>query len=381
MNKSGTSRVLMIVFGKTKYDGRVLRSAEALSKQYEVTLVGLGDCSIRPSVPIRYIEVQISHNQGWLCHALFIIKTGLIGFRVRPDIVHAHDYFLALHGWVISRVTGATCVYDAHEFFPGIKERSRLRHWLFQLLERISIKRYDLVIATSEERAQAIKDHYGLPELPIVVNNFAGLEEKILDSCQDDQNTSLDLQAALQHGLPLVVYQGYMDVPSRCLDSLLQAFTKLRGKCALIMVGDGPDLDYLQKLAGDLGIKEHTLFTGRLSKSQLKSIMRAASVGVVIYSNKSVNNLLCTPNKIHEYARANLAIVASNQLPLETMLHTQSIGEIFDPDEPISIQQAILKVLSNLESYETRIPEFLAHYSWDNEKRKLLDAYRSFELK
>lgn len=367
--------VLMVVFGETIYDGRVLRAAEALSHEYRVVLAGLGSCPLRPTVPVHYIQVRLPSGSRWLRHLLFFIRTVRIALRIRPSVVHAHDYFVALHGWLIARMTGAKSVYDAHEFLPGIKERSRLRHWLFLLLEQISIKRYDLVIATSQERARAIKDHYGLRELPVIVSNFAGVEEEILESSQDEQATNYELQDALQYGLPLVVYQGTMDVRSRCLDNLLRAFTGLRDNCVLLMVGDGPNLDYLRKLSDDLGLKERVFFTGRLSKPQLMSIMRAASIGVVIYSNREVNNLLCTPNKIHEYARAGLAVVTSNQPPLVQMLSAHPIGKPFDPHQPTTIQQAIGTVLSNLDTYRSRIPEFLAQHNWSKEKSRLLEAY------
>lgn len=116
-------------------------------------------------------------------------------------------------------------------------------------------------------------------------------------------------------------------------------------------------------------------FTGRLTKQQLTAVMRAASIGVVIYSNQDRNNLLCTPNRVHEYAQGGLAVVASNQPPLVQILDAHPIGEIFAPEEPESIQQAILKVLSRVENYRTRIPDFVAYYSWDGEKRRLLRAY------
>ena len=367
-------KILMIAFSEIKYDGRVLRSAEALSEQYEVILAGLGDCPIRPSVPIRYLQVHIPYGPRWLRHALFFIKTCLIGLRVQPDIVHAHDYFVALHGWVIAKLTGAACVYDAHEFLSGIKERSRVRHWLFQFLEQLSIKRYDLVISTSETRARALTDYYALNELPMVVRNFTGSEEKIL--WPSEEMAEYDLKDVLKRGLPVVVYQGSMDAFSRGLNNLLQAFTELQEDCTLVMAGDGPDLNYLRKLSADLGLEQSVFFTGRLFKGQLMSVMRAASIGVVIYSNDDLNNTFCTPNKLHEYAQAGLAVVASNQPPLMQILGVHPIGELFDPDEPASIQQAILTVLSRLDSYKSRIPDFLAEHDWNNEKARLLEAYK-----
>lgn len=54
-------------------------------------------------------------------------------------------------------------------------------------------------------------------------------------------------------------------------------------------------------------------FTGRPLTGQLMSVMRAGSTTVVIYSNRDVNHLFWTPDKIHEYVRAGLAVVASNQ--------------------------------------------------------------------
>jgi len=77
----------------------------------------------------------------------------------------------------------------------------------------------------------------------------------------------------------VVVYQGSMDAFSRRLNNLLQAFTELQEDCTLVMAGDGPDLNYLRRLSADLGLERCVFFTGRLSRGQLMSVMRAASIG------------------------------------------------------------------------------------------------------
>lgn len=369
-------RVLMIAFSETRYDGRVLRAAEAISNQYDVVIAGLGDCPIRSGVPIRYLPVNISEGPRWLMHLSFFMKIILIGLQVRPKIVHAHDYFVAFHGWVIAKLLRAYCAYDAHEFLPGINERSHFRHRVFMFLERIVINRYDLIIATSDERSRALGKYYRLRESPIVVGNIAGAEEEILESSQDEKVTDFASWSASPHNLPLVVYQGSMDVHSRCLDNLVRAFTELRGKCILIMAGDGPDLNYLRDLTKQLGLEEYIKFTGRLSRSSLIAVMHGASIGVVIYSNKELNNLLCTPNKIHEYTRAGLAVVASNQPPLVQILCTHRIGELFDPDKHASIRHALVTVLSDLNTYKSNVPEFIVRNDWSKDRMKLIHAYK-----
>lgn len=107
-------------------------------------------------------EVRLPQRFRLLRQLFFLLKTILIGLHVRPNIVYAYDYFTALHGWISTRLTRAASVYNAHEFLPGIKERSGLRHSLFMLLQQLSIERCDLVIATGDERAQALRDYYGL---------------------------------------------------------------------------------------------------------------------------------------------------------------------------------------------------------------------------
>jgi len=62
--------------------------------------------------------------------------------------------------------------------------------------------------------------------------------------------------------------------------------------------------------------------------------------------------------------------------PLMQILDVHPIGELFDSDEPATIQQAILTVLSRLDSYKSRIPDFLAEHDWNNEKARLLEAYK-----
>lgn len=44
-----------------------------------------------------------------------------------------------------------------------------------------------------------------------------------------------------------------MDARSRCVDNLILAFVELQNECTLVMVGDGPDLQFLQAMSANLG--------------------------------------------------------------------------------------------------------------------------------
>lgn len=373
--------VFMIAFSEVKYDGRVIRAAEALSEQYSVRLVGLGDYKFYKNQQIVYYPIYLPLKSKWLQHIVFLIKVILLALRVHPDIVHAHDYFLVLHGWLSAKIAGAKSVYDAHEFFPGIKEKSHIRHWFFATMEKFLIRRYSLIIATSKERALVMKEYFKLKQIPNVVQNFPSSEKNTNVVANSVFVDKIILECKFDDNLPLIIYQGNMDVSARCLDILLKAFIELRERCCLLMVGDGPDLNYLRSLVLKFGLNEMVKFTGKMSRNMLPVLMKRVSVGIVIYSNKGLNNKLCTPNKIYEYAQVGLAVVTSNQTPLKRMILKNPIGEIFNPNDYLSIKNAICKVLSNIEYYKSFLPQFIEKNSWFLEKTKLINSYKDLENK
>jgi glycosyltransferase involved in cell wall biosynthesis len=94
---------------------------------------------------------------------------------------------------------------------------------------------------------------------------------------------------------------------------------------------------------------------------------------------KGLNNILCAPNKVFEYAHAGLPMVATCQPTIKRMFDEFSIGRLVgcgeDPDAR-ALAEAITGVASNLALCRAQLPLFLDAYSWQRESQRLANVLR-----
>ncbi|MBU0649515.1 glycosyltransferase family 4 protein, partial [Patescibacteria group bacterium] len=77
-----------------------------------------------------------------------------------------------------------------------------------------------------------------------------------------------------------VVFVGRL-IPDKNVDYLIKALSLLDGKLTCVIVGDGPEKERLEGLAGFLGVKDRVEFTGFLEYEELVSIMKSSRVFVL----------------------------------------------------------------------------------------------------
>jgi glycosyltransferase involved in cell wall biosynthesis len=286
-------------------------------------------------------------------------------------VVHAHDFFMAFPGWLAARATGARLVYDAHELLipePGIPFGARDRLWYNT--ERWTVPRADVVIAANRQRAEVMRDHFGLDRVPVVVGNVPPAPaggppaEEVLA-----RYPALARTAA---GRVRLVYQGDID-RTRGLDRMVDALRRLPEHFEMVMAGGGPDLEWLRAEAEGLGGRIVVL--GRVPREHLQAILSACDIGLISYSERGLNNLLCAPNKLYEYAHAGLPMVARDNPVLNEAFEAFGVGAS-GPD----LAESVLRVSASLDEYRARIPAFLRASTWEAEAERLRQAYAGLDL-
>lgn len=121
------------------------------------------------------------------------------------------------------------------------------------------------------------------------------------------------------------------------VDVLLRAFAGLAGSAFLVIVGDGPERDWLEELAGSLGIRERTAFVGAVPHSEVPSWLRAMDVGVAPYVRQA--SFYFSPLKIAEYLAAGLPVVASHQGDIRELVG--GAGVLVPPDDALVLRDAL----------------------------------------
>lgn len=148
----------------------------------------------------------------------------------------------------------------------------------------------------------------------------------------------------------VVVYVGTMD-KMRHLDILIHVFSevkKSRKDVKLLMVGDGNDKSNLERLAGELGIRDDVVFTGQVYFNEIPNFIAAADVGVSPVPPLDFYKL-SSPIKMFEYMALCKPVVANYEIPEQEEVMQESGGGVLVKFEAESFANGIIKLLDDLE--------------------------------
>lgn len=369
--KQKRKKVLMPVYNEIDYDGRVQRSAQALGENFDVTVFAIdsGKGYANPAFAVTAVRLPKIRRFKVLLHLYFWVRLWLEALVSRPAVVHGQDFFMALPAWFASRISGAKFVYDAHELIiPEEDVEQSRRDRFFYLSEKWIINRADLVIAANAERAKCMAEHYHLSSLPLVISNIPPMPKEALGrEGTDKKYPVLRRQDPAEIRL---VYQGDMSL-DRGIGKFVRAMKALDGRFRLFLIGGGPDVEKLKQIAAEDGVEKRVVFLGKVPRDHLYDLLKTCDVGIVTYPERGLNNILCAPNKIYEYAQAGLPMISNNNPTIEAVFARFKVGKI-----STSPAADIPELSAHLHDYRGNIQSFLNANSWDCEARKLNSAYQ-----
>jgi glycosyltransferase involved in cell wall biosynthesis len=247
------------------------------------------------------------------------------------DVVHTHTcYALGLLGARVARSQGIPHIYTYHTLYQAYFQACRravapdlpsqvLDGWL-----RSYLKRCDLVVAPSHEARREVEG-YAL-SVPIRVLPFG------MDASDFERPPSWNPRADL--GIQeryLLLFVGRLG-KEKNVDFLLRAFRVLseqREDVRLVIVGDGPSRDDLQKQAGELGVEHRTTFCGYLPRERVIDLNRQADL--FVFGSKTESQGLV----ILEAMMAGAPPVAVDAAGVRDILRSGKDGLLVPEDERI----------------------------------------------
>lgn len=367
------TRILMYVYGDISTDARVQRAANALKKDFDVTLVSTQKHKKIPEFDFESILVGGRFSNSMLDFFDTIWQTWKIVKKQKPSILYCHDYYSALLARLfLGRKDCKKIIYDAHELIiPEKGVKFTLRSRFIYNNEKNIIKKVDLLLCASDKRGEIMKIHYNLQILPITIRNISQLSVNNCDEkTQDIINSLKDFFAKPGY---TVVYAGVVN-RSRRIDELVDAVSFLSDKCKLLVVGDGDFIHELQTKS-----KKYpelvSYFTGKVPYSSLGSILSLCDIGFIYYPNDTLNNINCASNKIYEYASVNLPIVANNNPIIKKDLDTYRIGVASD-----NFIEALTTIIPQLSSFKSNCKEYNNVFKWEKEEEILRNSVNRLKV-
>ena len=294
------------------------------------------------------------------------------------DVIHAcnppDDIFLV--GGFFKLFLRKKFLFDHHDINPELYEAKFGRRDFFYrimlLWERLTFAVADVSIATNESYCRIAVERGRMPPAKVfVVRSGPSLERmKITPPVP-----------ALKCGRRFLVgYVGVMGVQEG-LDYLLQAARHIvhdlkRDDVHFGLVGSGPELASLKRLAAELGVERHITFTGRVPDAALLAMLNTADICVNADAFNPMNDK-STMNKIMEYMALGKPIV---QFDLTEGRFSAGAASLYArPNDAVDLGDKIVELLDDPVRRAAmgrigreRIEQELA---WPYEVPKLLAAY------
>jgi len=371
-------------------DARVIKEAMTLAGNgYDVRILAtMGNNTPKiehiGGIAIKRIKRKFRSNT-LLGKMEFTLKFTFDALREKADIYHAHDLSTLLECYIASRINQSRLVYDSHELFAD-PTKNRVAVFLYSVLEKHLIKKADVVITVDHYRSNILATTYKLKSLPMFLMNVPPLKPFQLGADYAASVTPEDIYR-FKKNRRIILHQGTIQTGrggGMGLVELVESMKYLDDQYYLLMVGDGPLKEDLEKMSVKLGVDQKVCFTGMISLTRLSEYTKLADIGVIVFKNTCLDYYYASPNKLFEYIHANVPVLAPDYPLLKEIVEKYGIGVLIDRVEPEEIAAKIKLVFSDMNNYQrmkenTKVAK--RELNWENEERKLIGAYQALITK
>jgi glycosyltransferase involved in cell wall biosynthesis len=307
----------------TKHDARALNLAATLTKNgLKVGIISFGNQQTEEELikhNITFFPVNIKTNQPvWKIWHDFDKYITHNYSQIKSRIFLAGDVYSLLPAVALSR--NAKVIYDSREIYSALASlrNKKIKQYMISTIENKYIKRVDSIIVPGKLDAEYLKEHLRKDCVYHLIMNLPPFKEavksnKIRESFNIDINTKIAL------------YQG-MILKGRGLIPAVNAIKNMKNIC-LCIIGKGGFENDLKEKINKLGMTDRVYFTGNIPYNELHEWSCSADIGLCLFEPITLSYTLALPNKLFEYAMANLPVVATDLPAISQVLDEYNFGE------------------------------------------------------
>ncbi|MCB0572238.1 MAG: glycosyltransferase [Phaeodactylibacter sp.] len=335
---------------------------------YAVTLVGRQRRASKPLRPEAFEQKRLwcYFEKGKLFYLEYNLRL-LLWLLFQPfDITCSIDLDTILPGFIVCRLRGKVCVYDAHEYFtetPEVERRPAVKR-AWEWVARFTIPRLRYAYTVGPALASIFREKYGVP-FAVIRNVPARQGEAPLPT---------------QVSEPIIFYQGALN-EGRGLEYAIEAMQSIDG-AQLWLAGEGDLSAQLREQMQKLGLEHKVKFLGFVLPHELQQLTPAATIGLNLLENRGLSYYYSLANKAFDYVQA---AVPSIQMAFPEYQALNRQYEVFLLLEELSaeaVAAAIRELLDNGERYK-RLQENCRRasevWNWETEEQLLLEFYRKIQ--
>ena len=328
------------------------------------------------------LQLPVFFNPVWIFRSVQII------LKEKINTIHVHDLPLAPLALLLKLLFRISIVYDMHENYPAALrawKKSGSEYWLkhpavFKRIERMTIPRFDRLIAVVDENRDRIIADYGVPaENVFVVSNYVNLNTFKPDAKY--------LQIDIPEGVKIFLYTGGLDI-HRGIDITFEAFRKLsedHDDILLLVVGGGKssagqktEQNLRAIVESDNTLRNKVIITGWLDIKYIPWLILKSHYCLIPQgANDHTNTTI--PHKLFQYTSFGKPVVAADALPMKRFISEMEAGITFTTGS-ISSYHSALEDIIKLDYSEVSIQleaKTREKYSWKCAEKELFELYNS----
>lgn len=370
-------RVVMTVSNDLATDQRVQRVCTSLAQQgYEVLVIGRKLPSSLTFNPSDYKVKRMSlwFNRGPLFYAELNIRLFFILLCLRCSVIHANDLDTLLPAWLVSKIRRKHLVYDTHEYFTGVPEIQKrpVVKAVWKRIEKFIFPKLKHVFTVNESIADLYRNDYGNKGIHIM-RNIPPAHVNIV--------VADDLVAGLPNNCFRIILQGNGINIDRGGEEAVQMMQYL-DDCVLLIAGSGDVIPRLKQMVQELGITNRVLFFDRMPYAKLLGLTARCDLGLSLDKDTNINYRFSLPNKVFDYLRAGIPVLASDLLEVRRIVETHQTGWLTAELSPKALADQIQRIKNDSNTYAhvcSGLRKASRELCWENECKALLSLYKGFE--
>jgi glycosyltransferase involved in cell wall biosynthesis len=371
-----SATVSLLLFDGFRNDSRVLKEAMSLVKHgFKIRVIGIVEDGLPPvdvvgGIPVQRIDPGKSGGKSKLRQLVryirFYFKTAALCSH--DDILHCNDLNTLPVGFLVKVLHNkkTKIVYDAHEYETETNWLGGYRKMLSRILEKMLIHFADVVITVSRSIAREYMRLYGIEE-PVLVLNTPPL-------------TSVAHSNALREalGIPaskkIFLYQGGL-TQNRGVEPLLEAFQKIDLEAVVVFLGYGDLAPMIQERAAR---SDSIYYHEAVPFDKLLHYTASADFGLSLIENSCLNYFFCLPNKLFEYAMADIPVLVSPLFEMKKVVEESGIGIVLADHSTSAIVAAVSQALQlPQDGFSMQLKKFREQYNWEAQEKTLLACYET----
>lgn len=384
-------RVAVLSFSRIARDRRVLRQCDLLAELgAEPVVIGYGSTGESVGHSHRFWptpQPDLAHRLKTVLRQLpahLGVSSAQAGFWMRPEyrwaldqlrrsgcsLVLANDWPALVVAARWKAESGGLVHYDTHEF-ATLEFDERLSWRVIYKpyvthLERMAIGAADQISTVGPKLAEALQEHYRLPETPLVVRNTP---EQI--ALPPEQPTAWPLRL-LYHGQVL---------EDRGLEALIDSIPIWQTRHRLTIRGDGNAayIDRLRRRVAETGAQAQVSFEPAVPPGEVMSLAAAqADIGVHFTPLETKQRHFSLPNKLFEYIGAGLAVAVSPGADLRRIVEAYGLGVVSADAGSRAVADAINGLTQPaVVAYRRNARLAALELCWEHEREILRESFRS----